>query len=937
MRNLVLNPSRCSNSGFARRIVELGMVCLMLAGCGGTISISRDTSMGTTKAPHIAWAAQTAIPYGTALSAAQLNATADVPGAFTYTPALGAVLSAGSHTLSVAFTPTDATAYASATASVTLTVNQAAPVLNWAPPAAISYGTELSTVPLNATASVPGVFTYTPSLGTVFPAGSHTLSVTFTPTDTTDYSIATASATLKVTESAPVLSWTTPAAISYGTALSAAQLNATANVPGVFTYTPSLGTVFPAGSHTLSVTFTPTDTTDYSIATASATLKVTESAPVLSWTTPAAISYGTALSAAQLNATASVPGVFTYTPSVGTVLAAGSHTLSVTFTPTDVADYSVATVNVTLKVNESAPVLSWTTPAAISYGTALSAAQLNATASVPGVFTYTPSLGTVLAAGSHTLSVTFTPTDATDYSVATVNVTLKVNDSAPVLSWTTPAAISYGTALSAAQLNATASVPGVLTYSPSLGTVLASGSQTLSVTFTPTDTADYAIATASVTLAVSQATPLISWAPATTPISVGMALGPNQLNATATAPGGMAKLAGSFLYTPASGTILTTSGAQTLSVTFTPTDTEDYTTAEASVTLTVTAFGVVAWGDSLTFGRDGLIDEGAYPSELQPLITIPVQNMGVSAQTSTQIGVREGGVPVHVTVAGGTIPASGSVVVTFPTNYEPINTWGPAAGVTGTILGVHGTVTLASGVFTFTPTTPGSAVSAPGTPQFVVDTPYASYIPVFWEGENNFFAKAQILSDIAAQVATVPSERTYLVLSITNRDVTSDWIGGSDYNEIVAINNQLANTYGSHYLDVRQLLISHYDPALATDVSDYNHDVVPTSLRAVSGAGTLGSSIGQSDSSFTVNLTTGTFSVNSILTIDTGENAENVKITAVSGSTVTVTRNYGGLNAAHAAGAPVTEADYVHLNAHGYQIIANAVAQYLSAYDSPKQ
>jgi len=165
-------------------------------------------------------------------------------------------------------------------------------------------------------------------------------------------------------------------------------------------------------------------------------LTVNQSAPVLSWTAPAAISYGTALSAAQLNASASVPGTFTYTPSLGTVLAAGSHTLSVTFNPTDTTDYSSATVNVTLKVNELAPVLSWTAPAAIPYGTALSAAQLNATASVPGTFAYTPSLGTVLASGSHTLSVTFTPADATDYSSATASVTLTVNELAPVLSWT---------------------------------------------------------------------------------------------------------------------------------------------------------------------------------------------------------------------------------------------------------------------------------------------------------------------------------------------------------------------------------------------------------------------------------------------------------------------------------------------------------------------
>ena len=44
--------------------------------------------------------------------------------------------------------------------------------------------------------------------------------------------------------------------------------------------------------------------------------------------------YGTGLDATQLNATASVPGTFDYSPDVGTVLGAGSHTLGVTFTPT---------------------------------------------------------------------------------------------------------------------------------------------------------------------------------------------------------------------------------------------------------------------------------------------------------------------------------------------------------------------------------------------------------------------------------------------------------------------------------------------------------------------------------------------------------------------------------------------------------------------------
>jgi hypothetical protein len=231
--------------------------------------------------------------------------------------------------------------------------------------------------------------------------------------------------------------------------------------------------------------------------------------PTISWASPSPITYGAPLGVAQLNATASVPGsaqpipgTFVYSPALGTVLSAGNQTLSVAFTPTDMTDFIAATTTVTLVVNQATPTLNWTTPSPISYGTPLSSTQLNATASVPGNYAYSQAAGALLTSGSQTLSVTFTPTDATDYTIATATVTLVVNQANPTLNWTTPSAISYGTPLSSTQLNATASVPGNLVYSPAIGAVLLAGSQTLSVTFTPTDTIDYVTANTSVMLTV---------------------------------------------------------------------------------------------------------------------------------------------------------------------------------------------------------------------------------------------------------------------------------------------------------------------------------------------------------------------------------------------------------------------------------------------------
>jgi hypothetical protein len=72
----------------------------------------------------------------------------------------------------------------------------------------------------------------------------------------------------------PTLSWPTPLAITQGTPLGALQLNATANVAGRFTYTPPAGTVLPAGSHTLTATFVPSDLSFYRTATTYTTIVV---------------------------------------------------------------------------------------------------------------------------------------------------------------------------------------------------------------------------------------------------------------------------------------------------------------------------------------------------------------------------------------------------------------------------------------------------------------------------------------------------------------------------------------------------------------------------------------------------------------------------------------------------------------------------------------
>ncbi len=573
----------------------------------------------------VSWNPPAAIPYGTALGANQLDATATVAGNFSYTladgttPAYGEVLNAGWHTLDAIFTPTDTTDYSTVIYQVAIDVEQDTPTITWANPANITYGTGLGSTQLDATANVAGTFVYTladgitNANGAVLSAGNgQTLNVTFTPTDATDYTTAAAQVQINVAQTTPTITWANPANITYGTALGSTQFDATANVAGTFVYTPTAGTLLGAGQNqTLNVTFTPTDTTDYTTATAQVEINVAQAAPTITWANPANITYGTALGSTQLDATANVAGTFVYTPAAGTLLGAGQNqTLNVTFTPTDTTDYTTATAQVQINVGQVTPTITWANPADITYGTALGSTQLDATANVAGTFVYTLANGTtnasgaVLSAGNgQTLNVTFTPTDTTDYTTATAQVQINVAQATPTITWANPANITYGTALGSTQLDATANVAGTFVYTPAAGTLLGAGqNQTLNVTFTPTDTTDYTTATAQSHINVAQATPTITWAnPAN--ITYGTALGSTQLDATA-------NVAGTFVYTLANGTtnaggaVLSAGNGQTLNAIFTPTDTTDYTMAEAQVQINVVQPAMVASVNSTTSNGD---------------------------------------------------------------------------------------------------------------------------------------------------------------------------------------------------------------------------------------------------------------------------------------------------------------------------------------------
>lgn len=112
----------------------------------------------------------------------------------------------------------------------------------------------------------------------------------------------------------------------------------------------------------------------------------------------------------------------------------------------------------------------------------------------------------------------------------------------------------------------------------------------------------------------------------------------------------------------------------------------------------------------------------------------------------------------------------------------------------------------------------------------------------FIEGGYNNIANGaadmvlQITDMVSALLNRLPDAK-FIVLGTPNGSTAGESFGGARYLTIVDANNQLAALYGSHFIDIRVLMISRglaingITPT-TQDSTDIANDVVPTSLRA---------------------------------------------------------------------------------------------------------
>jgi hypothetical protein len=460
--------------------------------------------------------------YGSSNPALSASAAGAVNGdTFSFTESTSATLSSpvGTYPIVPVATGINLSNYTVIYVNGTLTVGQAALTVT-AGSASRTYGSPNPAFSASAAGAVNGdsfSFTESTTATTSSPVGTYPIVPVATGVNLTNYNVVYVNGTLTVGQATLTVT-AGDVSRTYGSPnpiFSASAVGAVNGDTFTFIENTTATSSSPVGTYSIVPVATGANLSNYTVTYVNGTLTVGRATLTVT-ASNASRTYGVGNPAFTATAVGAVNGdSFSLTESTSAIVSSpvGTYPIVPVTTGANLANYNLIYINGTLTVSQATPGITWANPTNVSYGTPLTVSQLDATSSVAGTFVYTPAPGSVLPAGTDLLSVTFTPTDAIDYTTATKTVQLTVNQTTPTIIWANPVTITYGTPLTATQLNAaafqlngTTLLDGTFVYSPAAGTVLMAGSKQLSVTFTPNDTANYTTATKTVPLTVSQAT-----------------------------------------------------------------------------------------------------------------------------------------------------------------------------------------------------------------------------------------------------------------------------------------------------------------------------------------------------------------------------------------------------------------------------------------------
>jgi Concanavalin A-like lectin/glucanases superfamily/Bacterial Ig-like domain (group 3)/MBG domain (YGX type)/IPT/TIG domain/MBG domain/WD40-like Beta Propeller Repeat len=619
---------------------HLGDATLQSSSATATLTIQKANS-------YITWPTPEPVTYGATMGAAQMTATANVPGAFTYYPRISTPFNAGPQTLRVDFAPYDSTNYFNSTAYVTLDVRPATPTLT------VNAGTfTYDKTPHPATWAAIGIHNevlpvtvkYNGSTTPPVNAGSYTVVATV---NAPNYAVTTqtASTPLVITPATPTVTVNAGTYVYNGSTreatASASGVGGEALTPVTLTYNGSSAKPSDAGTYTVVATYAGSQNYAATSVTAATPLTIEQATPTVT-VQPASFNYDGTPHAATVSATGVggavlTPVDVTYNGSAAVPVDAGDYTVIASFAGSQ--NYAAASsAPVTLTIRKASPQLSSITTGTFTYDATPHAATATATgiggvALTPVTITYNGDTTAPTNAGTYTVVASLAATTNYEAASSTASSPLIIRKATPTVQITGDVVTYDGNphALTATATGVAgeALTPVTITYDGNTTAPVAAGTYSVVASYAGSD--NYEPASKPTSLGITKAQPTISWTPAAA--IYGTPLGAAQLNASAS-------VAGTWTYSRPAGTVLH-AGSYATEASFTPADAVNYGPASTTATIVIVPAPLTIKADDqvkvfgaavpvLTIGYIGLVN-GDTPATLASVLSLATTATAASA------------------------------------------------------------------------------------------------------------------------------------------------------------------------------------------------------------------------------------------------------------------------------------------------------------------
>jgi lysophospholipase L1-like esterase len=217
---------------------------------------------------------------------------------------------------------------------------------------------------------------------------------------------------------------------------------------------------------------------------------------------------------------------------------------------------------------------------------------------------------------------------------------------------------------------------------------------------------------------------------------------------------------------------------------------------------------IAFFGDSLTAGTGGT-PYGDFVGRAMP--DAAIATFAIGGQTSEQICARQGGIPIKLSVQGGSFSGTRPVNITkisteflsTPASHQEYTSKGTLLGVDCTVKRLAQFGSSRVETYTVTPDVP-SNVTIPADSVFVPgeSIKYEDAIQVLWMGRNNN-AKTFVedaMTDIEASISHIRDPKRYIVLGILT--AVNETEGTTLHAVINKLNDQLRAKYGKNFVEM---------------------------------------------------------------------------------------------------------------------------------------